>query len=114
LGKRKSSETRRKMSEAHQIGVYETPWGYYASAVEAKQYIDATISICTIINMCRNPDRTVTRQMYSRNGFLRTIGPWCIGKTIRSLGFGFEQAKFEMISFYTFGRTVSIHAAESS
>lgn len=84
-----SEATRAKMREAQRIGTYETPWGFHATIKEALAYVDAPLTAKTLRKMCRDSQRVITERAYNGSPFLKTLGPWVIGKSYADVGFGF-------------------------
>lgn len=100
LGRKRSPETRKKMSDARKgrwtgeqskrfIGYFITPSGKFASAKEAADACG--ISGASVLKVCKNPDTVIVVQAYLNSPYLReNHDKSVIGRTWRSLGFGFE------------------------
>lgn len=114
-GPPKTAETRRKLSKSHTgkrhsaatiaklkarpaeicgnfIGYYHTPAGTYPSAYQAEDGMGGVLNFTTIKRWCRNPDKPFCVMAYRKSAYLRSLGESVIGRTPRSLGYGFDPA----------------------
>lgn len=97
-GKHHTKETRAKISEmgtgihnSQFTGYFVTPWGEFASAVEATKNSPVSIGKWTIIRWCKQDnEKPITSRSVSKSNYL--IEEW-IGKTFAELGFGFASTE---------------------
>ena len=83
-----SSKVKRTYSVSYPIKVtYVTPWGSFSSPVAASNACDGLLSADMIDQACMNPFRTVTRRVYGRLPYLKSIGEHVIGSNWVDLGF---------------------------
>ena len=69
------------------IGYYYTPWGVFPSSSIAEKH-HSYLKAATIHRWCINSNKLIFR--LGRSVYLSHIGPSCIGKTYKELGFFFE------------------------
>ncbi|MFD1326749.1 NUMOD3 domain-containing DNA-binding protein [Mycoplana ramosa] len=99
-GKKHTPEARKKMQAQASgengwmfSGYYLTPWGRFASTLEADKASNGLMSHETIRNVCKNPDREITTMSYAASKYVRqNYDKSIIGKRYSDIGFGFEAA----------------------
>lgn len=98
-GRKRSVESRKRMSDSasgesnHRFnGYFNTPWGIFPSANQAANASDGLISYVTILDICKNSERIISSQSFTKSKYLRTLDRSIIGKTFRDIGFWFERA----------------------
>lgn len=68
-------------------GYYLTPWGKLESAQ------NQPIAPKVLIKWCKNPDKIVSKAMYTKSDYLKSKGEHVIGSTLSDLGFGFDPSR---------------------
>lgn len=103
-GKKASNATRLKMSKSQRgnikhiganssmfEGYFITPWGTFDSSNLALDMCPVKSTAKSIIKYCKECDSVVTKHSLVRSKVLQMFGEESIGKTFKSLGFGFDK-----------------------